>query len=289
MGPVYDNAVLRQERRHRGQVPIADSTLGVRLHQTGVNWRGYTVIFTRRHFGSNWLIFANEKSGHSELVDDCVGAVTVSPLLGPTVGGRNVIAQMVVDLVAGLDDSDQVGRVISIQRLGSLRSTVSQPALHRVIDHGNAAEAKWAVWAALRTGDTSVLANLRELLIASGKEDPMPYVPFELRRLKDRSATAGLIEIANTVPQAGAREGAISALGEGINAPESLPTLASHLADPDRGVRYCALNGMRLLTNEPACTLPVEPRWTEDMVEPQIQRCLIWWEQVGKLRFSRVQ
>jgi HEAT repeats len=236
--------------------------------------------------GSYWLIFANEKSGQVELVDGCYGALTVSPLLAPTVSDNSVIAQMEADFVAGLDDSNPAGRVISIQRLGGLRSKGSRPALHLVIDNGNAVETKWAVWAALRTGDTTVLANLRDLLIASGNEDPMPYVPFELRRLKDRSATTGLIEIANTAAQADARAAAISVLGEGIKAPESLPTMASHLADPDPHVRYEALNGMRLLTNEPACTLPMMPRWTEDMVEPQIRRCLIWWEAVGKMRFQ---
>src|ERR1019366_9097438 len=62
------------------QVPIADSTLGVRLHQTGVNWRGYTVIFTRRHFGlcprPSWLM---SFSRLTSVVLDRNGRYSLSP------------------------------------------------------------------------------------------------------------------------------------------------------------------------------------------------------------------
>jgi HEAT repeat protein len=237
--------------------------------------------------GTHWLVFATGQNGRLELVHDCEGAVAISPLIGSTLEDGGLIAQMEADFTAGLADVDQAARVVSIQRLGGLRSASSRPALHRVIERGSATEAKWAVYAALRTGDTSVLPVVRDLLITVDSDLPASFLAFELRRLKDPSAVPGLIEIANTAPPAAAREGALSALGENIRAIESSPTMASHLADPDHGVRYYALNGMRLLTSEPACTLPTEPRWTEDMVDPQIQECRAWWEQTGSLRLTR--
>jgi len=235
---------------------------------------------------SRWLVFAAEKDDHLELVGDCDGAVTVSYLLAPMPGGTELLSQLEADFTAGLDDLGQASRVISIQRLGGLRLASSRPALHRVIERGNPAEVKWAVYAALRTGDTTVLPNVLDLFIGGDSEPAPALVAWELSRLTDKSATAGLIEIANSAPQPAARAYAISALIEKIRAPESLPTMAAHLTDPDRGVRYNALNGMRVLTQEPACTLPTEPRWTEDMVEPQIQQCLAWWEHAGKQRLS---
>ena len=238
--------------------------------------------------GTHWLVFATGQNGHLELVDDCEGAVAISPLLGSTLEHGGLIAQTEADFTAGLADVDQAARIVSIQRLGGLRSASSGPALHQVIERGTATEKKWAVYAALRTGDISILPDVRDLLMHYGDFDLRSWcVGFELRRLKDPTAVPGLIEIANTAPQADVRECALSALGENIRAIESLPTMASHLTDPDSIVRFYALNGMRTLTGEPACTLPTEPRWTEDMVDPQIQECRAWWEQTGSLRFRR--
>ena len=45
---------------------------------------------------------------------------------------------------------------------------------------------------------------------------------------------------------------------------------------------YRALDGLKNITHEEACTLP--PEWKEQNIEPQISRCAIWWEQVGKFR-----
>jgi hypothetical protein len=89
----------------------------------------------------------------------------------------------------------------------------------------------------------------------------------------------------NTAPQSVARQCAISALSEKIHAVESIRTMAAHLTDPDPTVRFYALNGMEILTREPACTLPMEPRWTEDMIEPQIQKCEDWWARIGVSQF----
>jgi hypothetical protein len=240
---------------------------------------------------TQWLVFATENSGHLELADDCYGAATVSPLIDPGPPRNGFVAQMEADFSAGLEDPEHTGRLISIQRLGGLRSASSRPALHRIIESGNPVEVNWAVYAALRTGDTSILPRVRDLFIYSDFAAPLSFVDvaLELRGLTDRSATASLIEIADSAPQPYARECALSALGQKIQAHESLPTMASHLTDPDSRVRFSALVGMGALTHEPSCTFPREPRWTEDMTEPQIRQCLVWWAQVGKLRYLHNQ
>jgi hypothetical protein len=146
--------------------------------------------------GTYWLVFARVENGRLELVHDCEGAVSISSLLGSTVGDGEIVNQMEADFIAGLEDDDQAARIISIQRLGSLRSASSRPALHRIIERGSADEAEWAVFAALRSGDISVLAMVRDLLIREGSKIPGLYASFELCRLKEPGAVPGLIEIA---------------------------------------------------------------------------------------------
>jgi hypothetical protein len=60
--------------------------------------------------------------------------------------------------------------------------------------------------------------------------------------MKDESAPAGLIEIADS---------------------------------PNKNAR-------REITHEPACTIPHESATTEDAVEAQIQQYLTWWERSGR-------
>ena len=72
------------------------------------------------------------------------------------------------------------------------------------------------------------------------------------------------------------------ALGENLKDPRAVPALAAHISDAADQVRYDALDGLKNITHEDACTLPRE--WKEQDVEPQISRCKIWWEQVGKFR-----
>jgi HEAT repeat protein len=106
-------------------------------------------------------------------------------------------------------------------------------------------------------------------------------------QLRDARAIPALIEIAESAPDANARKYALGALGENIQASEALPTIAAGLADLDSGVRLYALIAMNAI-HEPACTLPMEPHWTEDMIEPQIRQCLAWWNDGGgKQQFSR--
>jgi hypothetical protein len=231
--------------------------------------------------GTHWLVFATNESGHLELVHDCSGAVRVSPLLDTAPIRTDPIALMEADFIAGLEDADPAARVISIQRLGGLKLASSRSALQHIMEIGNTDEVEWAIYAALRTGDTSVLSKARDLLRSGNSGGGLFFIPLALAGVKDKSATAGLIEIADS-PNKNARMSAISALGENIKAVEALPVIASHLNDPDRGVRYAVLIGMEQITHERACTIPSEA--TEDAVEAQIQQCLTWWERSG--RFS---
>lgn len=72
--------------------------------------------------GGNWLVFATKEDGRLKVVHDCIGAVNVSSVLGPTLPSGDVIAQLEADFEAGLQDPDEHGRVLSLQRLGGLRS-----------------------------------------------------------------------------------------------------------------------------------------------------------------------
>jgi hypothetical protein len=69
-------------------------------------------------------------------------------------------------------------------------------------------------------------------------------------------------------------------LGEELK--DTVPTLAVHLLDAGLPASYRALDGLKNITHEEACTLP--PEWKEQNTEPKISRCAIWWEQVGKFR-----
>jgi hypothetical protein len=71
-------------------------------------------------------------------------------------------------------------------------------------------------------------------------------------------------------------------VGEELKDTRTVPTLAVHLLDADLSASYRALDGLKNITHEEACTLP--PEWKEQDIEPQISRCEIWWEQVGKFR-----
>ncbi len=211
-----------------------------------------------------WIVFAVEKDGQLEMIDDCEGALTISALLGPDLANADWLTQMEADFVAGLNDHDPAARLASIQRLGGLKLPSSRDALRRVIETGDNAESKWAVYAALRTGDASALPRVKQLHVT------------------DRSAVPDLIAILKNAPADLTRTCILIALGEKLRDPRAVPSLAAHLSDPDHYARYDALDGLKNITHEEACTL--SPDWNEKDVEPQLARCKVWWEQVGKFR-----
>jgi HEAT repeats len=228
-----------------------------------------------------WIVFAKNE-GQLEPIDDCEGALAVSPLLGPDLANVDWRAQMEADFLAGLNDPDSESRLASIQRLGGLKLSSSREALHRVIQNGDDAGSKWAVYATLRTGDLTVLPLVRQILAKGDRELPEWAIAMELQSVTDPSAVPELIAILNSAPGDVTRSRILVALGEKLRDPRAVPSLAAHLTDPDRYARYDALDGLKNITHEPACTLP--PGWKEQDIEPQIAQCKIWWEQSGKSR-----
>jgi hypothetical protein len=229
-----------------------------------------------------WTVFAVEKNGQMEMIDDCEGAVTISSVLGPNLGNADWLSQMEADFLAGLNDHDSMARLTSIQRLGGLKLASSRDALRRVIENGDDAESKWAVYAALRTGDVSVLPRVQRLLAVGNGQLPESAIALELRNVKDSSAVPDLIAILNSAPSDLTRSCVLITLGENLKDRRAVPSLAAHLSDPTHHARYDALNGLKNITHEGACTLP--PEWKEQDVEPQVSRCKIWWEQIGQFR-----
>lgn len=229
-----------------------------------------------------WVVFAGEKNGQLEMIDDCEGALTISALLGPDIGKAGWLAQMEADFLAGLDDHDSEARLASIQRLGGLKLPSSRDSLHRVVEKGDDAESKWAVYALLRTGDVSVLPRVKQLLAKGDDELPESAIAAELQNVTDRSAVPDLIAILKNAPSEFTRTRVLIALGEKLKDPRAAPILAAYLSDPDPFARYDALDGLKNITHENACTLSRDSK--EQDVEPQISRCKVWWEQVGKFR-----
>ena len=189
---------------------------------------------------------------------------------------------MEADFLAGLNDHDPATRLASIQRLGGLQLPSSRNALHRVIENSDEAESKWAVYAALRTGDVSVLPRVKQLLAAGDREPPESAIASELQTVSDPGAVPDLIAILQSASGEITRDCVLTALGEVLKDPRAVPSLAAHLSNTSSYASYRALVGLGYITHEESCTLP--PDWKEQNVEPQISRCKIWWEQTGKLR-----
>ena len=270
-------ATIHVDRWYRGKGPAEETLL---FAYGGSASNGHDCIDFRLE--SNWIVFAQEDRGQLKLIDDCEGALTISPLLGPGLGTSDWPAQMESDFLAGLNDQDSTARLASIQRLGGLQLPSSRVALHGVIVNGNDAESKWAVYAALRTGDVSVLPRVKQLVAAGDRELPESAIAMQLQSVTSPAAVPDLIAILETAPSELTRSRVLIALGEKLKDPRAVPSLAAHLSDPDLQARYVSLVGLKNITREEACTLA--PDGKEADVEPQISRCKIWWEQAGKFR-----
>ena len=147
-----------------------------------------------------WVVFAQGDGGRLELSDDCNGAFRVSPLLGPTLENEGWMYQMEADFMAGLKDSDPQSRLMSIQRLGGLGLPPSRDALHRVMETGDKEESTWAIYAALRTGDVTVLAKVKQLLQVGENAAPERAIALQLRNVADENALSDLIAILRSAP-----------------------------------------------------------------------------------------
>lgn len=272
-----DVAVFQVDRWYRGKAS----------EKPALNFK-FDTVFRNGHNcidfqpGGYWIVFAVEKSGQLELIDDCSGALSVSALLGRDFGNTDWLAQMEGDFIAGLDDNDSEGRLASIQRLGGLKLASSRSALHRVIEQGSSQESKWAIYAALRTGDVTVLPKVKQLLAKGDRDVPESAIALELQNSTDRSAVPDLIAILDGSPGEITRSTVTTALGDKLKDPRALASLGAHLSDPDRYVRFNALVGLGNITHEEACTL--FPEWAESDVESKMLQCKSWWERDGRLR-----
>ena len=146
-------AVIMVDRWYLG----SPSRLSVNVHFVHAPWEinGHNCIDFE--IGSYWIVFARPSRGEVlELVDDCQGALTVSSLLAPE-GSGDFLSQIEEDFAAGLNDSASDARIASIQRLAGLGKIRSTEGLRGVIASGTEQESKWAIFAALKTGDVPVL------------------------------------------------------------------------------------------------------------------------------------
>jgi hypothetical protein len=274
-------ATIRVDRWYRGDVaPIVSlsfTTLGF------FSANGHDCIAFQPD--GYWIIFALRKGERLEMIDDCHGALAISPLLGHNLKTAEWPEQMEADFTAGLLDHNPEARLLSIQRLGGLKLPSSRDALHRIIDGENDLESKWAVYAALRTGDISVLPTVKKLLAAGEQELPEIAIAGELRYVTDPAAAPELLAILKSAPGEISRQYALLALSENLKDPKTIPVLAAFLADRSPQMRFLALEGFENITHEPACTLPADS--TEPDIAPQIQLCLDWWQQTGHLQVWR--
>jgi hypothetical protein len=275
-------AKLKVERWYGGGDGLEVS---VRFNSGPVRFPGHDCIDFLA--GTHWLIFAKGQNNSLELVDDCYAAVSVSRLMSPILKSGNPGGQLDADLIAGLGDPDPAARLKNIQALGGLKSATSRPALQAMIAHGDENERDWAIYAALRSGDITVLPEVRDMLARGSKNVPEFPLAWELSQLRDRGAIPQLAAIATSASNAEARKYALEALGRNLHALEALPTVASRLEDPEAGVRFYALNALEAITRAPACTL--NPGYTEAMIEPQVRLCSSWWNQTGAAQFGHRQ
>lgn len=271
-------ATFRVDRLYRGKIGTTVSFKFTYEEQNAFN--GHDCIDFRPN--TYWVVFARQNKESLELIDDCVGAFSISPSLGAELQNSTWFEQMEADFLSGLHDSDAALRLVSIQRLGGLGLASSRGALREIIETGDKGESKWAIYAALRTGDVSVLPEVRHLLELGERSRPESSMAARLQNVAASEAVPELIAILESAPGEITRACVTVALGEKIKDPRAVPSLAAHLSDPDRFVRYNALDGLKNITHEPACTLP--PGWQESDVNPQISTCKEWWRTEGRLQ-----
>ena len=234
---------------------------------------------------SYWIFFAKPgEEGVLELFHDCEGALSVSSQLAPHATG-DFLAQIEQDFRAGLADSDPAARLASIQRLAGLASPASREALRDVVAHGSEQESRWALFAAVKTGDATVMPQVVPILVALRHDKPGPYADPEgsmavaLRNIHDPEAVPSLIQILDQAPDGLVRNCAMLALAE-LKSERALDAYARSLSDPSESVRFNALLGMRYVTQSVACSSPK----LEDAPAFEVQ-CKQWWDSTGRKQF----
>ncbi len=254
------------------------------------------------HRSTSWLIFANQGPDFFVFSDDCKGGLPMSSMLSENPKGT-WLERLQQDLIFGLQDEDPAYRLANIARLGGLKLPSSAAPLHQFIEYGTEAESKWAIYAALRSGDLSVLPRVQDIVInidlpaekrnaqsqppssqdaaprhSSAYGDPESDMALELQKLRDPRAVPTLLRILGSGKTDFVRSCASSALAE-IHDPGSARAVAEHLEDSDRYVRYDALVTLMRITHEPDCTFP--PGTKDPDFENYIEQCDRWWKRTG--------
>jgi hypothetical protein len=257
---------------------------------------------------SSWLIFAKlTDDGGYEFSDNCQGGLPVSAILAPATN-KDWLQQLQQDLIAGLKDANLDLRLANIARLGALELRSSGSALHELVENGNELEARWAIYAALRSGDPSVFPRTESMLIEDDSLSVPPqtertieallltdstallpdsaapqcsmeglkiHIRYEIGNLRNPEAVPMLARIARSAKEDNVRSVAYSAI-RWINDPRSLAALIELLNDPDPKLRTEALDAIAHITTVPECQ---EGEVGSESIEP----CKAWWEHEGRL------
>lgn len=257
-------AVFQVDRAYRGKFP-KQPVLHFEFGHTGM--LGHDCIDFQP--GQYWVVFAQIKGGKMIPADDCLGALRVSPLLGPKLKQADWSRQMEADFIAGLADSDPAGRIFSLQRLAGLKLASSRPAIHREIEQSEREERKWAVYAALRTADVTVLPLVKDYLAATSKRGmPEEAILFEIRRLKDPAAVPGLLNILANAPDDETRQEVLVALVDNIGDPRAIRALGE------------SLTGLGKIAHAGACKISGAGD-DETLFRQQVAACKAWWDASG--------
>jgi HEAT repeat protein len=233
----------------------------------------------------------------------------MSPLLAPDSGGT-WFERLQRDLIAGLNDTNPSARLANIARLGALKMLSSAEPLRRFISKGTQLESSWALYAALRSGDLSVLSRVESVVIGvseptnnSGAPNPesrrdaapanhpgvygVPgLIALELEHLRDPVAVPALVRILQSAKTDLVRNCASQALEE-IQDPRSVPALAEALDDSSPYVRYDALTALSHLAHSSQCTPSVNEAEDSELVRQsqlarQVAQCKTWWTTTGR-------
>jgi hypothetical protein len=193
-------------------------TVRLRFRYDDYSWQnGHDCIDLRR--ADSWLIFAVRESGDVfDFSDDCEGGLPMSSILAPNPRGT-WDQELQQDLIAGLHDPDPAVRLANIARLGGLKLPSSATALHEIIDSGSSDEREWAIYAALRSRDMSVLPQVEAIVTDLNDSsptrqgtlkldaaprpgrvpsDPKAAMTLELQHVRDPKAVPELVRIMST-------------------------------------------------------------------------------------------
>ena len=269
-------AVFRVDRVYRGKLS-QEAALHFEVGRGSV--MGHDCINFQP--GQYWVVFADIKNGKMIPADDCLGALGVSRLLGPKLKQVPWSTQMEADFIAGLADRDSAARILSLQRLGGLMLASSRPAIHREIEQSAGEERKWAVYAALKTSDFTVLPLVKDYLAATGeKAGPEDAMISEFRNIKDSAAVPGLLNILASAPDDETKEQVLVALVGNIGDPRAIHALGDSLSSDNAQILDLAVTGLGKIAHAGACKIS-DSGDDEKLFRREVATCKAWWDATG--------